>query len=464
MANYMDNNNATEVFGAYASKINKIDPISITWANYQLLSEADKNSHRYIITDYPAQGAGQQLGTAAFKNTGVANGVADLDANGKVPASELPSYVDDIIEGYLYNGVFYTDSEHEHAITGETGKIYVDFVSDKTYRWSGSAYVEISESLALGETSSTAYAGNKGKANADNIFVIQKLIPSGASSSNKLATASDITGKADKVTPATADNLAVLNASGNLVDSGIGKDKIILLSDRTPRDITNDLSRLTTAVSEQNLEKYGYKIGDYFMGTSQINNNFRYWLADMDTFYGGYDYYAVESVHHIGIVVDTMQSSQWYTSSDITDVGYNQSTLHSYLSGSALDIIKADMIALFGGSTGLEHLLGHTKLWNKLGIWHWSDENTHSQYIAALTECQLAGAKIWSADNYQQGEGHKQLNLFVKYCFNQIFGWTWIWLRSIASSGGAVLAYDHGRVDEFDVTYSGRAAGLILFH
>lgn len=445
MANYMDNNNATEVFGAYASKINKIDPISITWANYQLLSEADKNSHRYIIFDYPAQGAGQQLGTAAFKNTGTANGVAELDANGKVPSSQLPSYVDDTVEGYLYNGVFYSDSAHEHPITGETGKIYVELVSNKTYRWSGSAYVEISESLALGETSSTAYAGNKGKANADAITALQS-------------------GKVDKVTSATANNLTVLNASGNLVDSGIGKDKIILLSDRTPRDITNDLSRLTTAVSEQNLEKYGYKIGDYFMGISQVSNNFRYWLADMDTFYGGYDYYAVESVHHIGIVVDTMQSSQWYTSSDITDVGYNQSTLHSYLSSSALDIIKADMIALFGGTTGLEHLLGHTKLWNKLGTWYWSDENTHSQYIAALTECQLAGAKIWSADNYQQGEGHKQLNLFAKYCFNQIFGWTWIWLRSIASSGLAVHAGDSGYVGENGVAYSSRAAGLILFH
>jgi len=442
---FMDKENAVSVLTPYANKINKAYAITITWAAYQALTETEKAAHRYIITDYPAQGAGQQLGTAAFKNTGVANGVADLDANGKVPASELPPYVDNIIEGYLYNGVFYSDSEHEHAITGETGKIYVDLISDNTYRWSGSAYVEISESLALGETSSTAYAGNKGKANADNISALQS-------------------GKADKVTSATADNLATLNASGNLVDSGIGKDKIILLSDHTPRDITNDLSRLTTAVSEQNLEKYGYKIGDYFMGTSQASNNFRYWLADMDTFYGGYDQYAVESVHHIGIVVDTMQSSQWYTSSDITDVGYNQSTLHSYLSGSALDIIKADMIALFGGSTGLEHLLGHTKLWNKLGNWYWSDENTHSQYIAALTECQLAGAKIWSADKYQQGEGHKQLNLFAKYSFNQIFGWTWIWLRSIASSVSAVDADSVGFVREDGVTYSGRAAGLILFH
>ena len=236
------------------------------------------------------------------------------------------------------------------------------------------------------------------------------------------------------------------------------------LTARNPRNISSDLSNLIVAVSEQNLEKYGYKIGDYFDGTSQSSNNFRYWLADMDTFYGGYDYYAVESVHHIGIVVDTMQSSQWYISSDITDVGYNQSTLHSYLSGSALDIIKADMIALFGGSTGLEHLLGHTKLWNKLGNWYWLDGNTHSQYIAALTECQLTGAKIWSADNFQQGEGHKHLQIFDKYCYNQIFGWKHIWLRSIQSSSAACRAYDAGDVDIHGVTYSLGAVGLILFH
>ena len=62
---------------------------------------------------------------------------------GKVPASELPSYVDDIIEGYYYNGAFYTDSAHTTPITGETGKIYVDLSTNKQYRWSGSAYVQI---------------------------------------------------------------------------------------------------------------------------------------------------------------------------------------------------------------------------------------------------------------------------------------------------------------------------------
>lgn len=94
---------------------------------------------------------------------GVANGVATLDNEGKVPAIQLPSYVDDVIEGYFFEGKFYKEYGHTTLITGETGKIYVDLVTEKTYRWSGSMYVVISETLAIGETSSTAFSGDKGK-------------------------------------------------------------------------------------------------------------------------------------------------------------------------------------------------------------------------------------------------------------------------------------------------------------
>ena len=90
---------------------------------------------------------------------GTANGVAELDANGLVPSSQLPSYVDDVLE-YASVSAF--------PATGETGKIYVALDTNLTYRWSGSAYVEISPSLALGETSSTAYRGDRGKTAYDH--------------------------------------------------------------------------------------------------------------------------------------------------------------------------------------------------------------------------------------------------------------------------------------------------------
>lgn len=96
------------------------------------------------------------------------DGKADLDSTGKVPASQLPSYVDDVIDGYLYNNKFYKESSHATEINGETSKIYIDLPTGKTYRWSGSAFVVISETLALGETSSTAYRGDRGKTAYDH--------------------------------------------------------------------------------------------------------------------------------------------------------------------------------------------------------------------------------------------------------------------------------------------------------
>lgn len=94
---------------------------------------------------------------------GSANGIAELDSNGKILESQLPSYVDDVLEGYYYNNNFYEDSAHTKLITGETGKIYIDLATNKTYRWGGSTYVLISETITLGETSSTAYRGDRGK-------------------------------------------------------------------------------------------------------------------------------------------------------------------------------------------------------------------------------------------------------------------------------------------------------------
>ena len=99
---------------------------------------------------------------------GANNGVAELDSNGKVPSSQLPSFVDDVIEGYLYNGKFYKESAHTNVINGEPGKIYIDLSTGKTYRWSGSTFVVISDTLALGETSSTAYRGDRGKVAYDH--------------------------------------------------------------------------------------------------------------------------------------------------------------------------------------------------------------------------------------------------------------------------------------------------------
>lgn len=95
----------------------------------------------------------------AFISTkGQPSGLAELDSTGKVPAAQLPSYVDDVLE-------FSTKAQFPQI--GETGKIYVSKDTNLIYRWTGTQYLEISQSLALGETPSTAYPGDKGKANRD---------------------------------------------------------------------------------------------------------------------------------------------------------------------------------------------------------------------------------------------------------------------------------------------------------
>lgn len=118
-------------------------------------------------------------------------GFAKLGVDGKVPASQLPSYVDDVIECYIvpsstpYSVGWLTLEQYGTALTPEANKIYLviedgDY-ANRQYRWSGSQYVIISESLALGEVSGTAYEGSKGKQNADAIAQLQSVVNAGFS-------------------------------------------------------------------------------------------------------------------------------------------------------------------------------------------------------------------------------------------------------------------------------------------
>ena len=130
--------------------------INITKANIGLNNVENKSSAT-IRGELTSSNVTTALGYTPLESTlkGANNGLAELDASGKVPTSQLPSYVDDVLE-YSAKANFPT--------TGETGKIYVDTSNNKTYRWGGSAYAEISPSIALGTTSSTAFRGDYGQA------------------------------------------------------------------------------------------------------------------------------------------------------------------------------------------------------------------------------------------------------------------------------------------------------------
>lgn len=134
---------------------------------YQLQPGADytKESSWILIGDTSELNSKVQQ---FINSKGAPNGLASLNESGIIPSAQLPSYVDDVIE---------VDTFSNLPDTGESGKIYIVQDTNLTYRWSGTDYVEISKSLALGETSSTAYSGDKGKATTDKLNRIpDKLI------------------------------------------------------------------------------------------------------------------------------------------------------------------------------------------------------------------------------------------------------------------------------------------------
>lgn len=134
---------------------------------YQLQPGADytKQSSWILIGDTSELNSKVQQ---FINSKGAPNGLASLNESGIIPSAQLPSYVDDVIE---------VDTFSNLPGTGESGKIYIVQDTNLTYRWSGTDYVEISKSLALGETSSTAYSGDKGKATTDKLNRIpDKLI------------------------------------------------------------------------------------------------------------------------------------------------------------------------------------------------------------------------------------------------------------------------------------------------
>ena len=134
---------------------------------YQLQPGADytKQSSWILIGDTSELNSKVQQ---FINSKGAPNGLASLNESGIIPSAQLPSYVDDVIE---------VDTFSNLPGTGESGKIYIVQDTNLTYRWSGTDYVEISKSLALGETSSTAYPGDKGKATTNKLNRIpDKLI------------------------------------------------------------------------------------------------------------------------------------------------------------------------------------------------------------------------------------------------------------------------------------------------
>ena len=180
------------------------------------------------------------LGTAASKNVGTASGVAELDEYGKIISSQLPSYVDDVIEGYYKedDGKFYEESTFETEITPESGKIYTDLGHDVTYRWGGSTYVAIGSSLALGETSSTAYRGDRGKAAYDHASDSSKV--SQASNTGLYKVGFTAEGHISEATAVLKGDITALGIPGSDTTYGVVSKTANGLAPQLPNESTTE--------------------------------------------------------------------------------------------------------------------------------------------------------------------------------------------------------------------------------
>ena len=319
-------------------------------------------------------------------------------------------------------------------------------VGDVTFDADGNTVVELVWTNSAGQTRTTSATIKKGEKGDTGEQGIQgPKGDSGASDWN------DVNNK-----PFDSIDTELSDTSTNPVQNKVITEKIYNNSRRTRRNITSDLANLPTAIAEQDLAKYSYAIGDYFVGAS----GYYYYLADMNTNYGGYNTQAVVNTNHCGIVVDTKLTCQWLTSGSVTN--YSSSTLHAFLTNTALPNIKSDIATLFGDWEN--HLLKRTELDNAIGGWGTTWNGLKDCLICAMTEVQIYGTTVFSADGYQIGTGSKALELFRKYRFNEIYGNISIWLKSLLSASDACLANDVGMASYNSVSGSSRASGLILFH
>lgn len=199
---------------------------------------------------------------------GSVNGVASLDENGKVPSTQLPGFVDDVLE---------YDNFEAFPETGETGKIYVTKDTNLEYRWSGTQYTQISKSVGIGETSSTAYAGNKGKQVTDRVAEVY-------SANSVINGLSDITFDSDNTEAQTlsADNaVKTWDGSGTSHDMKIPyatttKAGAMSATDKAKLDqLTEGLSDDTPSISEvvENINTITQNITDIQGDITNIENS-----------------------------------------------------------------------------------------------------------------------------------------------------------------------------------------------
>ena len=236
---------------------------------------------------------------------GKANGFASLDANGTVPANQLPSYVDDIIDVYatydksatgeLTNIQLYSDAAHQNAITGEAGKIYINITNGEPpyqFRWTGTIFARAdAQVLTLGQITGTAFDGGRGKELENQIA---SLKTNGASHFNKntyQASTIQLNFKCwfgngnvqdhySQITAATASQAGVMSAADKVkLDTTLPNQITTETTNRTNADnaLLAKINSLPDHILGRNLENSSNLIN---LITSATKLSIAYWWAE----------------------------------------------------------------------------------------------------------------------------------------------------------------------------------------
>ena len=229
-----------------------------------------------------------------------------------------------------------------------------------------------------------------------------------------------------------------------------------------------DLNTLKQAVADQNLEKYGLKVGD-----QKTINGHTYVIAGLNPMKGTSTPYRL-TINHVGLIVIPHTTQKWnesgntYTGADGRGAGYLNSDLHYYLKNTLLPLVETDL--------GAANLLGHSKLltnavnqngYNRFGEatgcssgWTWEA----SCKICALSEVQVYGSTVWSSSGHDTGEACRQLDVFRHYNHTEIFGGEYPWLRDVVSASLAAFADRAGGAGSNPASHACYVAALILFN
>jgi len=267
-----------------------------------------------------------------------------------------------------------------------------------------------------------------------------------------------------------AGRIPLLNSSGEPIGSDTVENtakKFAETINRRTRLTDFSLSTLQQAVADQNLEKYGLKVGD-----QKTINGRTYVIAGLNPMKGTSTPYRLTQ-NHVGLIVIPHTTQKWnesgntYTGSGGRGAGYANSDLHYYLVNTLLPLVRGDL--------GSSNLLAHSKLlgnavntsgYNRMGSASGCTSGcgwVTGQYISALSEVQVYGATVWSSSGFDTGEACRQLDVFRHYNHTEIFGSEYPWLRDVVSASSAALAYSRGTADYSTASYASYVAALILF-